>query len=50
MEKTLSLRIPEKILVEMRKYKVDWNELIVRAIEKELKRLSVEEANPQPAP
>jgi len=50
MEKTLSVRIPERLLFEMKKYRVDWNNVIIRAIEKEIKRLSVEEANPQPSP
>jgi len=47
MEKTLSVRIPERLLLEMKKHRVNWNEIIVKAIEKEIERLSMD---PQPSP
>ncbi len=47
MERTLSVRIPEKLLLEMKKHKVNWDDIIVKAIEEKLKRLSMD---PQPSP
>ncbi len=44
MNKMIAVRIPEKLKEEMKKYDLNWSEIIRRAIEEEIRRIKMEEA------
>ncbi len=44
MNKMITVRIPEKLREEMKKYDLNWSEIIRRAIEEEIRRIKMEEA------
>lgn len=40
----ITVRIPKKLREEMKKYDLNWSEIIRRAIEREIRRIKMEEA------